>query len=228
VLGVRPTPLDEGLRALLDALPEQLPEEGVGKLRRKRFWADITGATIGADALFDRFRRQFHEISPDQMDLQAEPGTPTAVLERGQTVTMALPLRGNVQVRVVELGPTLLTLQTVQGHPLAGAVRFTLEAPPAAADRGALRFQVDAYDRAANVLDLVAMETVGGTLQNATWEKMVENVVRESGGAAAAGVQSEEATLRGEDADAVETWLKELALGEKRDRNEKGGDAGGR
>jgi NADH dehydrogenase len=219
VLGVRPTPLDEGLRTLLDTLPEQLPEEGVGALRRKRFWADITGVTVDADALFERFRRQFHELSPDQMDLAAEPGAPTAVLERGQTVTMALPLRGNVQVRVAELGPTLLTLQTVQGHPLAGAVRFTLGPLPTSVDTGVLRFEVDIYDRAANVIDWLAMATVGGRLQNTTWQEMVQTVVRESGGAAEAGVQSEETTLEGADAEAIEGWLKELALSEKRERN---------
>ena len=39
------------------------------------------------------------DVTPDQMDLDAEPGTPDAVLEEGQTVTMALPMRGTVQVR---------------------------------------------------------------------------------------------------------------------------------
>jgi NADH dehydrogenase len=132
---------------------------------------------------------------------------------------MALPLRGNVQVRVAELGPTLLTLQTVQGHPLAGAVRFTLGPLPTSVDTGVLRFEVDIYDRAANVIDWLAMATVGGRLQNTTWQEMVQTVVRESGGAAEAGVQSEETTLEGADAEAIEGWLKELALSEKRERN---------
>src|SRR5918998_890040 len=41
VLGVTPTTLDRGLELLADAQEEQLPEEGVGPLTRKRFWADI-------------------------------------------------------------------------------------------------------------------------------------------------------------------------------------------
>jgi NADH dehydrogenase len=224
-LGVRPTPLDEGLRALLDALPEQLPEDGVGPLHRKRFWADITGATRSAEQLFDTFRRNFHEISPDQMDLTAEPDTPTAVLERGQTVTMALPMRGNVQVRVAELGPTLLTLQTVEGHPLAGAVRFTMGPPPTPVHTGVLRFQVEVFDRAANLIDWLAMATVGNQLQSAAWREMVQNVVRESGGSAAAGVQEDGDRLDGDDATRVEAWLRELALSEQRERNDVEGGA---
>ncbi|AHG91783.1 NAD-dependent epimerase/dehydratase [Gemmatirosa kalamazoonensis] len=219
VLGVRPTALDDGLRRLLDALPEQLPEQGVGPLHRKRFWADIRDATVDANALFARFCQDFDEISPDQMHVGAEPGTPTAVRERGQTVTMSLPMRGNVQVRVAELGPTLLTLQTVEGHPLAGAVRFTLGPPPTPVDTGVLRFQVELYDRAANVVDWLAMATVGNRMQDATWRETIERIVRESGGTAEAGVQTDEATLDGPDAEGVEAWLRELALSEKQARN---------
>lgn len=214
-LGVTPTPLDDGLRQLLDELPEQLPDDGVGPLHRKRYWADIRGATVAPESLFHVFCRRFQELTPDHMDLSAEPATPTGVLAYGQTVTMALPLRGNVQVRVAELGPRLLTLQTVQGHPLAGAVRFTLEP-----NDTALRFQVEIFDRAANILDWLAMATVGGRLQNASWREIVENVVGESGAAAPNGVESSEATLEGADAEQVEAWLADLALRRERTDNQ--------
>jgi NADH dehydrogenase len=214
-LGVEPTPLDEGLRRLLDALPEQLPDDGVGALHRKRFWADIRGATIGAPALFAHFCERFQEMTPEHMDLEAEPNAPTSVLACGQTVTMALPMRGNVQVRVAELGPTLLTLQTVEGHPLAGAVRFTLDA----LDDDAVRFQVELFDRAANVVDWLAMVAVGERLQNASWREIVENVVAESGGTAPDGVQSDEQTLEGGEAGQVERWLQSVALDRARTAN---------
>jgi NADH dehydrogenase len=220
-LGVTPTSLDDGLRLLLDALPEQLPDEGVGPLHRKRFWADIVGATVDAPTLFARFRTRFQELTPDHMDLDAEPETPSAVLERGQTVTMALPLRGNVQVRVAELGLTGLTLQTVQGHPLAGAVRFTLE-PPSNGSPDVLRFQVEVFDRAANVVDWLAMATVGDRLQSASWREIVENVVAESGGTAADGVQTDEAKLDDDAAKPVEKWLADLALRREREDNREG------
>jgi NADH dehydrogenase len=153
------------------------------------------------------------------MNLAAEPDAPTAVLERGQTVTMALPMRGNVQVRVAELGPTLLTLQTIEGHPLAGAVRFTLGPPPTPVHTGVLRFQVEVYDRAANVVDWLAMATVGDRMQSATWNELVERIVAESGGKAPNGVESDDSTLEKDDAEMIESWLRELALSEKQERN---------
>lgn len=215
VLGVAPTTLDDGLYRLLDSLPEQLPSEGVGALHRKRYWADIDGATVDADTLFAHFCRRFHELTPDHMDLAAEPEAPIGVLEQGQTVTMALPMRGNVQVRAAELSARCLTLQTVEGHPLAGAVRFTLETRSA----NRLRFQVEIFDRAATVFDWLAMFAVGERMQNASWNAIVENVVTESGGTARDGVQREEGTLAGEEAADVERWLAELALRRERADN---------
>jgi NADH dehydrogenase len=214
-LGVTPTRLDDGLRRLLDALPEQLPSEGVGALHCKRFWADIVDTPTAPEAIFSEFCVRFQEMSPESVNLESEPGTPTAVLEPGETVTMALPMRGNVQVRVAELTATSLTLQTVEGHPLAGAVRFT-----ATGRDGGLRFGVEVFDRAASAVDWVAMATVGGRMQDATWRELVERVIRECGGTAPAGVQEERADLTGDDAERVERWLESLALARKRAENE--------
>jgi NADH dehydrogenase len=211
VLGVTPTPLDEGLRRLLDVLPEQLPDEGVGSLRRRRFWADVRGARLTPEELLHRLCARFQEVTPEQMDLAAEPGTPRAVLEPGQTVTMALPMRGNVQVRVTELRPRALTLQTVEGHPLAGAVHFSAE------PRGdALRFEVSVAERAANAFDWVAMATLGSRLQRATWRDIVDTMVAASGGEAPDGVQESDERLEGEEAERVEQWLRELADARRR------------
>jgi NADH dehydrogenase len=205
VLRVTPTPLDEGLRRLLDVLPEQLPEEGVGALRRRRFWADVRGARLSPEALLHRLCAHFQEVTPDRMDLDAEPGTPRAVLAEGQTVTMALPMRGTVQVRVVELTARGLTLQTVEGHPLAGAVHFACE------PRGdALRFEVCVVERAANLFDYVAMAALGSRLQRATWRDIVGTMVEASGGEASDGVQESDETLEGDEAEREESRLRAL------------------
>lgn len=222
VLGVAPTPLDDGLRHLLDTLPEQLPTEGLGALHHKRYWADVVGSRRSARELFATFCRHFHEITPGAMDLEAEPGTPTAVLECHQTVTMVLPMRGTVQVRVAELGDSALTLQTVAGHPLAGAVRFAFaEREAVAADDRVrpFRFTVEVFNRAADPFDWLAMAVLGNRLQRANWKEIVESVVEESGGRAEGGVEAEERTLEGEDAERVERWLGELALARKRASN---------
>ncbi len=213
VLGIEPTPLDRGLRALCDLQPEQLPRDGVGSLKRKRFWADITGCPMSAEALFREFRSHFNEVTPVFVDAAPEPRATDDIAD-GETITLSLPMRGHVQVRVAGLEPRRVTLLTLAGHPLAGAVRFLSE------DRGdVIRFQAEVYDRAANVLDLVAMRTVGDHLQNHTWTKVVENVVARSGGTAAAGVEHDSESLDDDEAEMIEQWLEKLTVDRKRAEN---------
>lgn len=211
VFKLEPTHLDEGLRLLADSQPEAVPGEGVGALKRKRFWADITGGTMPVDELFNRFCQRFGELTPGHMDLEAEPGTATC-LEEGATLTMALPLRGNVQVRVQEVTPRSAVLTTLKGHPLAGGVRFLAE------ERGEVtRFEVQVYDRPATIPDWIAMRTVGDSMQAKTWESLVMAIISESGGLAAGGVQSEEEALDTEKAEKVEGWLKDLVVARQRE-----------
>lgn len=216
VFGITPTPLDEGLRILADALPETLPSEGVGAMKRKQFWADIAGSVHTPETLFALFRQRFGELTPMTMDLHAEPDTPK-MLEEGATLTMALPLRGNVQVRVEEVTDRRATLCTLAGHPLAGAVRFLAE------DRGdKIRFQVEVYDRPATLVDYFVMRPVGELLQASTWDQVVQAVVDASGGRAVGGIEHEEATLDADQSERIDEWLRELVMNQRREASRDG------
>lgn len=211
-LGVTPTPIDEGLRKLVDSLPEQLPSEGVGKLTRKRFSADIIGSDLDPEALFERFVMGFSRYVP--VETEAEPGA-ASVPELDATLTMELPIRGHIQVRVGELEPRVLTLMTLEGHPLAGAVRFLTE------QRGdAVRFEVQVYDRPANTVDYLLMAAGGNLLQNANWVRVVDNMIEASGGVAPDDVESDTEELDEQQTERVEAWLRELVQERQRDEND--------
>lgn len=220
VLGVTPTSLDEGLRRLADVQPEQLPSEGIGTLKRSRYWADIAACPSTPEELFAEFRAHFNEVMPVFVEAAPEPGT-TDHIDEGETITLSLPLRGHVQVRVAELTRTHATLLTLEGHPLAGAVRFRCDHAG-----GMIRFQVEAYDRPATVLDLVAMRTLGDRLQSHTWERVVARVVARSGGAAPHGVQRSSEALDEAEAARVEEWLGDVVLRRARAANEETISAG--
>ncbi len=213
VLRIDPTPLDAGLQQLADLQPEQLPAEGIGALKRKRYWADIEGTAYDADSLFDLFRTHFNDALPVFVDATPEPAT-SDVIEEGESITLALPMRGHVQVRVAELRDRATTLLTLEGHPLAGAVHFaTSPVGPG------VRFQAEIFDRAANMLDLIAMRTLGDRLQAQTWTQVVESVITLSGGRAPAGVQHESRDLDDAEAERVESWVEDLAMRRKRAEN---------
>ena len=210
VFGITPTPLDQGLRALADAGPELLPDEGVGTLQRKRYWADIEGGRFDADQLFDYLRTHFDDLMPRLVETNVEPGTACRI-EQGETLTLGLPLRGHVQVRVGEVAEHGFTLLTLEGHPLAGAVRMLVEVRGAA-----VRFEVQVYERAASVVDLLMMRTLGGRLQDATWSQLVRNVVEASGGRTR-DVEHTRDDLDDQQADKIETWVRSLTLALRRD-----------
>jgi uncharacterized protein YbjT (DUF2867 family) len=210
--GVTPLTLAEGLGRLVDDMPERLPSEGTGALEGRRYWADIHGSGLSADALFDRFRAEFRTLPPaGLLEVGAEPGAQTE-LDEGNTLTLALPLRGNVQVRVAEIRDRAVTCVTLRGHPLSGVIRFLVEEP----ERGVLRFEVRSYTRASDLADLIAMRAFGQVAQTATWRSVVERVVERSGGSAPEGVQEETRTLEGSDAEEVERWVEELVVRQKR------------
>jgi NADH dehydrogenase len=210
VFNIKPTPLDSGLRKLADSLPEQTPDTGVGLLKRRRYWVDIADSRVTSEELFARFRVRFAELTPLTMDVRVEPGTPT-MLDHGTTITMALPLRGNVQVRVEQLTSNEATLVTLAGHPLAGAIRFLSEQR---ADL--IRFQIQVYDRPANLADWVVMRTVGEGMQARSWEGLLQAMVEESGGAAIGPIQHKEESLDDEKAELVEKWVKDVVVARKR------------
>ena len=213
VLQVPTTPLDVGLRKLADAQDEQLPDRGVGPLRRKRFWVDINGSARGPEQLMEYVRAHFGELMASFIDTKPEPGAPSLV-EEDATLTLSLPVRGHIQVRVAEVNPRVFTLVTLEGHPLAGAVRFLAEA------RGDdVRFEIQVYDRAAGVIDFLMMRALGERLQDASWREMAENVVKASGGSAPRGVEQEGENLDEDQAERIEDWLRELVMARKREES---------
>lgn len=200
-LGVEPTPLQRGLQLLADRLPEALPEDGVGGMEHKQFRAEIRGARHSAASLMKLFRENINELMP--IDFAAEPGAPSQA-EQGVTMTGALPLRGNFQVRVEVEEPTHIVLATIEGHPLSGIVEFTTRDT-----NDGVSFAIDVHARASNALDWIAARTVGAPAQNANWRTVVQRVIDASGGTSD-GVHEQKEMLSEEDAAVVQTRVRTI------------------
>lgn len=208
ILGITTTPLDEGLRKLADALNELRPDDGVGALQHKTFYADIRGSRHTPASLMTHFREHVNDFMP--IEFVAEPGAPDRI-EKGATMTGALPLRGNFQVRVEVSEPAHIVFATIEGHPLAGIVEFRTSKSD-----GALRFAIDTWTRAANLLDWLAVRTVGAPAQDANWRAVVQRIVDASGGTSD-GVQQEKETLSDEDAKRVDERVRNMVQERKRE-----------
>jgi NADH dehydrogenase len=213
LFGVEPTPLREGLEKLADAQPEILPGEGVGEMYRQRYRADIEGGRLTPEDLIRLVRTDFAGLTDGLISVGTEPGTATR-LDEGNTITMDLPLRGTVQVRVEEVEPRSVTLATLQGHHLAGVIRF--QAREVAGGR--VRFEITSYTQAGSWLDEVGRRLGGHAIQKGAWQSMVTTVVERTGGSAPEGVVVEEDTLSGTSEERVEEWARELVMKRRRER----------
>jgi NADH dehydrogenase len=209
VLGVTPTPLEEGLRRFVDEQEIQLPHDGVGGLQQKTFAVDVRPSPYDAPRLFEYLRDHLLDLMPSLVDSNPERSNPSRLYE-GATLTLALPLRGNVQVRAVEVANGRITLMTLAGHPLAGAVRFVTRPID-----GGVHFEVQVYDRPANIVDWMLMRPVGDRLQESTWQQLCESVARVAGDTEPV-VRHVARDLEGATARQVEDWAKDVALRERR------------
>jgi nucleoside-diphosphate-sugar epimerase len=206
-LGVTPTPLDVGLRRLVESLPEQLPseEEGEGEFTRRRWWADITGSELDPAEMFAWFRGHFRECME-----ATEIGEPVGrdapfTLDPGVLLTFEAPLRGQVQLRVIEVTGQRATLATVRGHPLAAAIMMGTSSYG-----GAVRFEITVIERAATEIDAIALASGGSWLEHLTMSELVECVIRASGGEAIDGVLEDEQELVDDDAELAEAEIASL------------------
>lgn len=217
VFGIVPTCLADGLRRLANEQPAQLPSAGVGTLARKRFWVDVRGGRFDADALFDHLREHFAELLPATVELKPDEHGSTRI-EEGATLTLEIPLRGHVQVRVAEVDERRITLLTVAGHPIAGAVRFLVE------PRGdAVRFEIQVFDRPASMVDQLLMLAAGGFLQRAAWIALATNVARAAHGHASQ-VQTSEEALDEHETELINRWATELSVQLSRNATSSGRD----
>ena len=202
------TNLDEGLAELVDAQPEQTPAEGTGGLKQRRIWVDIDAPNCDLPTLYHQFRTHLGRFVPVRS--AGEPGT-VGVIELGSTITLALPLRGNVQVRVEQCAGHSITLSTLAGHPLAGAVHFRFS------PRGSgIRFEIEVFDRAATLIDQAIMRLGGDLAQRRTWLETAGRVLETSGGESSEGVRHESKWLDEDEAADVEAWLLRLIQRRKR------------
>ena len=205
VLGIEPRSLDHGLREIAHDTPEQFPDRGSGRVVRRRFWVEVTDCSMSPAALITLLRRDFTTLMPQSLIDVGTEEISESELTPGAMISLALPVRGHVQIRVEEVTRYSVTCVTLDGHPLAGVVRFLAEQR---AD--CIRFEVQTIDRPRNAMDRVVMALLGTHLKRVTWLTMLRNVAERSGGQLARGPIIDEDSLDEQKQSRVQDWVHEL------------------
>jgi hypothetical protein len=116
-----------------------------------------------------------------------------------------------VQVRVEQITDRTVTLATLEGHPLAGVVRFQFQDR----DDGGVRFTIDVVERPASRVDQLSMALGGSIAQARTWRQTAENVADLAGGSGD-DVEEESWSLDDEDAEPLEDWVRDVVQRRRR------------
>ncbi len=177
--------------------PVQRSRDGSGSLLQRRYWVDIQNPAMSAADLMAHIQLNLPEYSPSLLaGFEKSAGTPDA-LRPGDEFSIRILGPWNGVVRVVDVTPTAFEMVTLEDHPEAGRIRFSLTPHPDFA--GTLHFEISSLARSRDGLVAFAYDTVGigKKVQETTWTSFCENVAERSGGTKLGDVQTR--TLREED-----------------------------
>ncbi len=164
--GVPPSGPTHGVDAGPDA---QLVHDGSGPLVHRRYDVLITGTTLGAGALLQLLQRHLSELAPAALAHFEKSEGRDGLTRVGDEyeITMLGPWNG--RVRVIESATRHFTLVTLDGHPEAGHITFSVE--PVGNPPDTLRVLIESRARARDSVVELAYGTlgVGKQVQTEVW-----------------------------------------------------------
>ncbi len=170
---------------------EQSAADGSGPHLERRYYVDFTDSRLSAPELMRYITAHVTDLAPDLLAEFEKVKGADAVLEVGHEFHIKILGPWNGSVRVTEVADDYFELCTLEGHPEAGHIRFSVQALDA--PKGALRFEIHSKARSRDGLVAFAYSTlgVGKRVQEQTWVLFCEGVVKATEGQALGPVKVE-------------------------------------
>ncbi len=147
----------------------QLAPTGSGPLFHRRYAALITGSVMSASALLRTLQRNLSDLAPSGLAHFEKSRGSDGLARVGDEyeITMLGPWNG--RVRVIESTPRHFTLVTLDGHPEAGHITFSVSETSEFTDT--LQVVIESWARARDSVVAVAYGTlgVGKQMQTEVW-----------------------------------------------------------
>ncbi|NVO86308.1 DUF1990 family protein [Hymenobacter sp. P5252] len=162
--------------------PEQPASTGSGPYFERRYWIDIQHPRQPADTLLRHIECHLPDFSSDLLaDFEKSRGTEGG-LEVGDEYSIKILGPWNGEVRVTEASTDFFELTTLESHPEAGRIRFSLR--PHATLPDTVRFEIHSWARSRDGLVAFTYDTLGlgRRVQQQTWEVFCQRVADFSGG----------------------------------------------
>jgi hypothetical protein len=158
-------------------------EDGEGPIIERSYRVDFT-SDLEPEVLMRSIKANLADLSPQTLAaFEKSSGHPWAMRVGDEyQITILGPWNG--AVRVTESAPRAFSFVTLEGHPEAGTIRFSIRPHPSRP--GVSRFEIRSRARARDALVQAAYSAlkVGQAVQESMWTTFCERVVEASGGQA--------------------------------------------
>ena len=155
---------------------EQPAQTGSGPFFERRYWIDVQQARQSATELLQHIKCDLPTFSPALLaDFEKAKGE-AHELRVGDEFRIKILGPWNGDVRVSEIGDDYFELVTLENHPEAGRIRFSLRPHTSLPDT--LRFEIHSWARSRDGLVAFTYDTlgVGKKVQQQTWETFCQRV----------------------------------------------------
>lgn len=151
----------------------QQPSDGVGPLNHRCYQIQITGSTLDATQLLERFRTDPNAFAPTAFATFVPDPHPNGMAE-GETYEVKLPGPWNGPILVRSVEQHRIRFETLDGHMEAGWIEFTT-----AERSGSTEFTIESFARSGDpVFDVIYQRLgLGKAMQTLMWVKVLEAAV---------------------------------------------------
>ncbi len=152
----------------------QLEGDGFGKLLGRCYEVVFSSALLPSE-LMRRVFANLEQLSPEELAAFEKSRGSSRVLKLGDEFEITIFGPWNGKVRVIEITETAFGFATLQGHPEAGKIRFSVRLEKA----GRLHFQIMSWARSRDQIVDLTYDKLGiaKNLQATTWRTFLERVV---------------------------------------------------
>ncbi|RSK47383.1 DUF1990 family protein [Hymenobacter rigui] len=171
--------------------PEQPAHTGSGPFFERRYWVDVQHPRQSVEALLEHIKCHLPDYSPESLADFSKTKGQSHCLREGDEFHVRILGPWNGEVRVTQVTAEGFELATLESHPEAGRIGFSLRPHPLLPDT--VRFEIHSRARSRDGLVAFTYDTLGmgRRVQQQTWEAFCQRVAERSGGLALVPVQVE-------------------------------------
>ncbi|WP_019011980.1 DUF1990 family protein [Deinococcus aquatilis] len=167
------------LRGPQEPLRPSTPQEGVGPLTRRRYWAEVQGCTRTPQDIAADWRHHLPQHAPKALAWFRGLDHPVPPISQGDRLWILLLCTRRARVVIEHVDDLDFRARTLRLHPDAGTSEFRVLPGKRA---GHLVLQVESVMRNQSHFDRMAYVLGVHALQRMTWERVLDSVAAFSGG----------------------------------------------